>query len=391
MSSSAPIPTAFADFEADPRIHYNTVTQKWETEDDDGNEMEWDATKSVWVPLVDEELLRQQQAAYNVEGVDENTPAAPVLARENKKRKAGDSNGNIGSSSGPPKKKGKKGNGETATETKHSKNTAVYVTHLPRDATVEEIAERFGKFGVIMEDDDGEPKIKMYADEQGNFTGDALVVYFMEDSVNLALNLLDEAELRLGDPSSLMRVRKGEFGHKKTTDGEEAPRRVVDKKKTTHRIAKMKQKIGDWDFEDGFGPSEEPEEKEVVVESRVVVLKHMFTLEELKNDPSLLLDLKEDVREEAETVGDVTNVVLYDEEPEGVITVKFRDPISAKACILKMNGRWFGGRKIEATYFTGRQRFRKSGGGTIEVDDEAGEKARLEEFEKWLMAEGETQ
>jgi HIV Tat-specific factor 1 len=50
----------------------------------------------------------------------------------------------------------------------------------------------------------------------------------------------------------------------------------------------------------------------VVVESRIVVLKHMFTLQELKDDPSLLLDLKEDVREEAESVGDVTNVVLYD-------------------------------------------------------------------------------
>lgn len=48
------------------------------------------------------------------------------------------------------------------------------------------------------------------------------------------------------------------------------------------------------------------------VTSRVVVLKHMFTLDELKEDPSLLLDLKEDVREEAESLGDVTNVVLYD-------------------------------------------------------------------------------
>ena len=74
----------------------------------------------------------------------------------------------------------------------------------------------------------------------------------------------------------------------------------------------MCRKVGDWDFEDGFGPMEEPVEKEVAVESRVVVLKHMFTLQELRDDPTLLLDLKEDVREEAESVGDVTNVVLYD-------------------------------------------------------------------------------
>lgn len=46
--------------------------------------------------------------------------------------------------------------------------------------------------------------------------------------------------------------------------------------------------------------------------SRVVVLKFMFTLKELAEDASLLLDLKEDVREECSTLGEVTNVVLYD-------------------------------------------------------------------------------
>jgi HIV Tat-specific factor 1 len=46
--------------------------------------------------------------------------------------------------------------------------------------------------------------------------------------------------------------------------------------------------------------------------SRVVVLTHMFTLQELEEDASLLLDLKEEVREECSTLGEVTNVVLYD-------------------------------------------------------------------------------
>jgi HIV Tat-specific factor 1 len=43
----------------------------------------------------------------------------------------------------------------------------------------------------------------------------------------------------------------------------------------------------------------------------------MFSLRELEEDPALLLDLKEDVREEAETLGEVTNVVLYDVSPFG--------------------------------------------------------------------------
>lgn len=45
---------------------------------------------------------------------------------------------------------------------------------------------------------------------------------------------------------------------------------------------------------------------------RVVVLKGMFDLNDLEKDPGLLIDLKEDVREEAESCGQVTSVVLYD-------------------------------------------------------------------------------
>ena len=71
----------------------------------------------------------------------------------------------------------------------------------------------------------------------------------------------------------------------------------------------------DWDSEDEFGPTLTVMDKfsnQVNKNGRVVVLKHMFTLDELEEDPSLLLDLKEDVREECATLGDVTNVVLYD-------------------------------------------------------------------------------
>lgn len=73
-------------------------------------------------------------------------------------------------------------------------------------------------------------------------------------------------------------------------------------------------KLLEWDDEDGFGPMLQPEDAANVENknSRVVVLKHMFTLKRLEDDASLLLDLKEDVREECASLGEVTNVVLYD-------------------------------------------------------------------------------
>lgn len=131
-----------------------------------------------------------------------------------------------------------------------SKNTAVYVTGLPLDTEQDEIIERFSKCGVIEEDEDGEPKIKLYAEDDGSFSGDALVVFFKEDSVTLAVNLLDEAELRLGQPHTTMRVSKADFAHKNHSSGgshkgeSHPPRKTVDKKKTTKRIGKMQK----WGF-----------------------------------------------------------------------------------------------------------------------------------------------
>lgn len=177
----------------------------------------------------------------------------------------------------------------------------------------------------------------------------------------------------------------------------------------------------------------------------MVVLKGMFTLEELEKEPELLIELKEDVREEAATLGEVTSIVIYDvsaanilshpsssiersvrtqtlvapraethavsvadrqKEPDGVMTIKFKSGISAQACIQKMDGRYFGGQRvclldplsgsiadgqISAAVYTGRERFKRSGaGGLDDDDDEESEQRRLDNFAHWLV-EGENE
>ncbi|CAK5265610.1 unnamed protein product [Mycena citricolor] len=383
-SSEQALSEAFA---SDERIYLEKSTNTWRYEETDGTEMEYDTVKGKWFPLLGEELLQQQQAAYSVAGVDEEAPAAPVAARENKKRKQPEDYTSATPQAGPSTKRGK------PEKERKSKNTAVYVKGLPLDAEMDEILERFSKCGVIEEDDQGEPKVKMYAKDDGSFSGEALVVYFKEDSVFLAVSILDDAELRIGDGSTVMQVAKADFAHKATSNGTaSAPRKTVDKKRATRRIGKMQKKLEEWDEEDGFGPSMAPEDnsKAANKNSRVVVLKHMFTLKGLEDDASLLLDLKEDVREECSLLGEVTNVVLYDKEPEGVMTVKFRDPLSAQACVLKMNGRFFDGLRVEASLFDGQQRFQRSGtGDDIIGDSDEAEKARLDSFAQWLLSEGD--
>ena len=120
-------------------------------------------------------------------------------------------------------------------------NTAVYVTSIPLDADIEEIKHTFSKCGVIAEEiDSGKPRIKMYEDEKGQFKGDALVVYFRPESVNLAIQMLDDSDFRLGveGPMGRMRVQAADFSYKSQ---QEAPPRSS--KKDLKKVIKKTQKL----------------------------------------------------------------------------------------------------------------------------------------------------
>ena len=125
-----------------------------------------------------------------------------MLKRTNKKRKEPEdyTHASASTSSAPATKRGKKGDANGQQGERKPKNTAVYVTGLPPDTETDEVHTRFSKFGLIEEDDEGNPKIKLYARDDGTFSGDALVVYFKEESVDLAVTMLDDAELRIGEP-----------------------------------------------------------------------------------------------------------------------------------------------------------------------------------------------
>jgi HIV Tat-specific factor 1 len=59
----------------------------------------------------------------------------------------------------------------------------------------------------------------------------------------------------------------------------------------------------------------------------------MFSLEELEEDPAAILDIKEDIRSECAKLGEVTNVVLFDKEPDGVASVRYSSEAAAEACV----------------------------------------------------------
>ncbi|KAL4775004.1 hypothetical protein BDW60DRAFT_180963 [Aspergillus nidulans var. acristatus] len=359
-----------SDFDSDPRISFSKLDNKFILETDDGQEYSYDTILKRWIPTIDDDLLRQQQEAYKVEGVDEDEQAG--AQRLKKKRKQGSEE----SDAQKPKKQ--------------RVNTAVFVTSIPLDAEFDEIRDIFSRCGVIAEEiDSGRPRIKMYTDDEGKFKGEALVVYFRPESVNLAIQMLDDSDFRLGvpGPQGPMRVQPADFSFKSQ---QEAPMKTSmrDKKKIIKRTQKLNNKLADWDDDEPAALVDTNSKFE-----KIVILKHMFTLQELEEDPAAILDIKEDIREECSKLGEVTNVVLYDKEEAGVVSVRFSNPESARACVKLMNGRFFGGTAVEAYISDGSERFRKSNEKRAALEDLAekgldaeddDENQRLDEFGTWL-------
>ena len=255
----------------------------------------------------------------------------------------------------------------------------MYVTGLPSDATVSDIHELFSrKGGLIAEEiDSGKPRIKLYKDESGNFKGDALIVFFKPQSVRMAVMLLDDTFFRYaanGQGEGKMRVEEADSSYKKVQydqeggavapvgGGKEEPRRSKndrDRQKVIKKTQKLDARLADWSDEEDErfkGLTESNNAKQ----SKKVVLRQMFRIFELEEDPASILEIKEDIREECSKMGTVTSVVLYDQEPEGIVTVKFQDADAAVACIKTMNGRPFDGRVVHAELATGKEKFRKN-------------------------------
>ncbi|KAA8915966.1 hypothetical protein TRICI_001883 [Trichomonascus ciferrii] len=347
--------------ESDPRIAFSQITGKWIFEDDEtGLEYEYDEELGQWNPVPDKEEMEQQQRAYEKRRPesDENREKKKIKTEQPKAPKP---------------------------------TSAVYVSELPLDITFEELEQTFSKFGVIAEDlKTGEKKIRLYKDEDGRPKGDALVIYFKPESVPLAVELMDDTKIRPTDEKNI-RVQKADYSYKKNhhhnnNNNHESLENSADKegsggekrKQLTatekRKIQKLNNKLADWDDDD-------PDKDIPKRNPRVVVLKHVFALKELEEDVAAALEIKQDIREGCEDIGPVTNVVLYDQEPEGVVTVKFKSEEDALQCVHRMDGRYFGGRALEADLLEVGVKYAKSKSAN---DDEEEEEKRLDEFGKWL-------
>lgn len=133
--------------------------------------------------------------------------------------------------------------------------------------------------GMIAEEiDSGESRIKMYEDDKGQFKGDALVVYFRPESVDLAVQMLDDTQFRPGSegPNGNMRVQAADFSYKSQQAAPEKKNKK-DQQKIIKKTQKMNNKLADWDDDDPQQLTETSSKFD-----KIVILKHMFTPAELE-------------------------------------------------------------------------------------------------------------
>lgn len=256
-------------------------------------------------------------------------------------------------------------------------STACYVEGLPADCSDAELYETFKKCGVVKLDArDGTPRARVYVDERGRPKGDGLVVFLKAPSVDLAISLLDGAELRPGDASTVMSVSAATFEAKDV--GGETRGKGMTKEERKRAAAILRRQEAESLGWSGF--DDEPDRKKLIV-----VLRRMFTLEDVYADANLRKELEEDVREEAErTCGPVESVKTYTTSKDGTMTVLFKSLAAAEACVAAWNGRWFDGRQIEASLWDGKSKFVSD-----RHESEAAQNARLDAFAAELRGEDE--
>ncbi|XP_030601906.1 17S U2 SnRNP complex component HTATSF1 [Archocentrus centrarchus] len=327
------------------------------TDPEDGTVYDWDREKKAWFPKITEDFIAAYQSNYgfpqeaapdaNKAALSSTKPAAPgpdskPPEKPSEKEKPVDPTPDSVSdqqSAKEAKQKGEKRKAEPGWfDIDESKNTNIYVSGLPPDITSEEFVELMSKCGIVMRDPITEEyKVKLYKDKEGNLKGDGLCCYLKKESVELAIRLIDESEVR----GYKLHVEAARFELKGQYDASKKKKKNKDYKKKLQQ----QQKQLDW----------RPEKKGEVRKrhEKVVIIRNMFHPSDFEEDPLVLNEYREDLRTECEKFGEVKKVILFDRHPDGVASVAFKEPDQADACILSFNGRWFGGRQLSAQLWDG--------------------------------------
>mmetsp|Transcript_34327 Transcript_34327/g.86151 ORF Transcript_34327/g.86151 Transcript_34327/m.86151 type:complete len:384 (+) Transcript_34327:79-1230(+) len=334
-SSSSSSSASSNSFPTDWQKDLKLVDGRYIYKDQAGLEWAYDASSSCWLPIVPTEVLQDSTADLAARALAAETDAV-VPSKSSLKRQ------------------------------KERENTSVIGHGFPQSTTLPDAIAFFRKAGLLATTLEGKPRVKLNYSAEEVFEGTVIATYLNRASVELAFTLLDERPFR-EDGRYPIRIEMAEDLPPEKRNKSTQNQQVLD--------AKLKRKL--WlkkqaDERRALGWGEE--------NRRHVVIKGMFVPEDAKGDPDFFKELKEDVREECSQLGEVEMLTAFEYNPEGVVVVVFKDSMAAELCLDKMDGRYFAGRKLQASWYDGVSDF-------YVAEPKNLEEARLKDWDDWLEGE----
>ncbi len=263
---------------------------------------------------------------------------------------------------------------------KFSKRNAklwIYISGLPtKGITVEDLQRYFSKAGLLdLDPETLQPKIKLYKDRAtGELKGDASVCYARTESVELALQILDNS---LWDKDHRIKIERAKFEAKSGSgntaeDSNHAKRKrpISDAQRKVVRLAILQAQ------DEGFGGRLTGGRKGLCI---IVVKKIMGGIPEEKLEGVLYESFQE--------FGSIEKITCISRTK--VVIVKFAEPIAASAALQSLNGSPNPRTKerMEAIYWDGVTDYTRVAGDEEKEKEE--EAQRHEEFGNWLESQDE--
>lgn len=246
------------------------------------------------------------------------------------------------------------------------RNTHVYVSGLPKTITEEEFIDLMKKYGIIAKNLTlpGCPyKVKLYKDDDGSFKGDARCCYARVESVELAITNLDGY---IYDEKHTLLCERAKFELKGSYDPTKRVKLPGSDKNLKIRQRKKLDRLLSWD-------------PQLEVQPKRVVLKYMFTPEEMIEDASLIVDIKEDIETKCEEIGcPPKRIDIHDRHPDGVVEITFAQPDHATRCVNTLDNQFYAGRTVKAELWDGKTKYKIK-----ETDEEA--KKRIEKWHQDIV------
>lgn len=184
--------------------------------------------------------------------------------------------------------------------------TGIFVTNLSNSTTIDALNDLFKKYGAIALDNSKSPRIKLYYNENGDFKGEALIIYESEKSVELSVQMVHETEFE----GSMIKVEPARF---------------------KQQLEDIKSKFY----------------------SKIAVIENMFRSDEFTTDTNLELDIEADIHEELlkNNINDIIKISFFPKD--SVVTVKFKSPDLVNALINVFNKRYYDGLVLNVHDYTG--------------------------------------